>query len=412
MPLLIGLGTALYHTGIKLAAPFVPKAKTWVEGRRSLWERLEAKRTELQGCLWFHCASVGEFEQARPVLEAIKQARPALPVLVTFFSPSGYTARKGHPLATHVEYLPPDSAVNAARLQALLKPRMAVFIKYEFWYQHLQALQKARVPTYLVSAIFRPSQPFFKWYGGAHRAMLACFDRLFVQNEESRQLLAGIGIHQVSVSGDTRFDRVMQIVENNEELPLAQGFRASADTPMLVAGSTWPEDERILFAALRRLPQLRLMVAPHELTTPHVEAVAAQAPTPLARWSSDTPNSETRTLLVDRMGHLSRLYKYADITYVGGGFGSGIHNTLEPAAWGKPVIFGPHHARFAEALGLIEAGAGFSVKNAEELHCLLHRLVGDPEALERACRAARTYVADRTGATQQVSAALLERLGR
>ncbi len=410
MASLIGLGTALYHAAIRLAAPFMPKARAWVEGRRGLWQRLEAKRAELQGCIWFHCASVGEFEQARPVLEAIRQARPELPVLVTFFSPSGYQARVGHPLATHVEYLPPDTARQAARLQALLKPRMAVFIKYEFWYRHLHALRQAGVPTYLVSAIFRPSQPFFRWYGGGHRAMLACFDRLFVQNEESRSLLAGIGVHPVTVSGDTRFDRVMRIVEDHGSLPIAEAFCHDSTAPVLVAGSTWPADERLLFDAVHHHPRLRLMVVPHELTPDHLDAVSSLAPTPLARWSAPTPGC--RTLLVDRMGYLSRLYRYATITYVGGGFGSGIHNTLEAAAWGKPVIFGPNHARFAEAQGLIEAGAGYTVKNAEELRQLLQRFLDDADALARASQAAQRYVTERTGATERISTVLLERLDR
>lgn len=410
MPLLTSLGTALYHTGIRLAAPFVPKARAWVDGRKGMWERLEAKAAALQGCLWIHCASVGEFEQALPVLEAIKRERPALPVLATFFSPSGYQARKGHPLSTHVEYLPPDTAANAARLQALLNPKAVIFIKYEFWYQHLHSLKRANVPTFLVSAIFRPSQPFFKWYGGAHRAMLGCFARLFVQNEASRELLAGIGVRNVTVSGDTRFDRVMEIVERNEELPVAQAFRSTSAAPVLVAGSTWPDDERILFAALGHFPQLRMMVAPHELTAPHVQAAAAQAPTPLARWSDEEATSDARTLLVDRMGLLSRLYRYADITYVGGGFGSGIHNTLEAAAWGRPVIFGPNYTRFAEAVGLIEAGAGFSVKSTEELRAVLHRLLYEEGALQYASEAAVRFVAKHQGATRRVVEAVLFKL--
>ncbi|MBX2973485.1 MAG: 3-deoxy-D-manno-octulosonic acid transferase [Flavobacteriales bacterium] len=410
MPLLTSLGTALYHTGIRLAAPFVPKARAWVEGRKGMWGRLEAKRAGLQGCLWMHCASVGEFEQGLPVLEAIKRERPALPVLVTFFSPSGYEARKTHPLATHVEYLPPDTAANAARLQALLKPCAAIFIKYEFWYRHLHALKEARVPTFLVSAIFRPSQPFFAWYGGAHRAMLGCFTQLFVQDEGSRALLAGIGVHNVIVSGDTRFDRVLEIVGRNEELPVAQAFRSTSAAPVLVAGSTWPDDERTLFAALAHFPQLRMMVAPHELTAPHLQAVASEAPAPLARWSGEA-TADARTLLVDRMGLLSRLYRYADITYVGGGFGSGIHNTLEAAAWGRPVIFGPNHARFAEAAGLIEAGAGFSVKNAEELRDVLHRLLREEGALRKASDTAAHFVARHQGATRRVVQAVLPWLG-
>ena len=408
MPLLIGLGTALYHTGIRLAAPFVPKAKAWVQGRRGTWKRLEEKANALHGCLWIHCASVGEFEQARPVLEAIKQERPGLPVLVTFFSPSGYEARKDFPLATHVEYLPPDSRANARRLQQLVRPKLALFIKYEFWYDHLMALKEAGVPTYLVSAIFRPSQPFFAWYGAAHRAMLGCFRQVFVQNEDSKDLLAYIGVHAVTVSGDTRFDRVHAVTERNETLPRAEAFRKADTKLVLVAGSTWPADEEIIFKALKDIPDLRLVVVPHELTPAHLSGITSHAPGPLVRWSDE--DNSARTLLVDRMGYLSRLYKYADITYVGGGFGSGIHNTLEAAAWGKPVIFGPNHDRFAEAHVLIEAGAGFPVKNAMELRTLLERMTRDPDALQHASEAAARSVQERTGATQVVVRALMEHL--
>lgn len=410
MAILLRLGTALYHAGIRLAAPFVPKARAWVEGRRELWERLEGRADALQGCLWIHCASVGEFEQARPVLETIKRARPDLPILLTFFSPSGYAVRKDHPLATHVEYLPADTAANASRLVSLVRPCMAIFIKYEFWYEHLHALERAGVPTYLVSAIFRRSQPFFQWYGGAHRAMLTWFEHLFVQDEGSRDLLASIGISEVTVSGDTRFDRVAAIASKDEVLPRAEVFRASSTQPVLVAGSTWPDDERFLAEALSSQPELRAVIVPHELGEATLNTTAGLFPEPVVRWSGTEDPSGARTLLVDEMGHLSKLYKYADITYVGGGFKSGIHNTLEAAAWGRPVIFGPNYERFAEAHGLIAAGAGFSVRNAKELRQVLDVLLKEPGALHRASEAAGRYVRERIGATQRVTEVLLEKL--
>ena len=412
MPFLIGLGTALYHLGIRVAAPFVPKARQWVDGRKGSWERLEAKSVQLQGCLWMHCASVGEFEQGRPVLEAIKKERPDLPVLLTFFSPSGYEARKNFPLATHVEYLPPDSTGNAARLLKLVRPKAAIFIKYEFWYQHLAALKRTRVPTFLVSAIFRPSQPFFRWYGEAHRAMLGCFAHVFVQDDPSRALLKGIGAENVTVSGDTRFDRVMAIVNANAEVPIARTFREASRDLVIVCGSTWPEDHIRLAAALgdQKNP-LSVIIAPHELTEAQGDRIARDFPQRIARWSTwGASEAPARTLLVDRMGLLSKLYKYADITYVGGGFGTGIHNTLEAAAWGAPVIFGPNYQRFAEAHGLIEAGAGFSVKDAEELGSVLHRFTSDPVALRTASEAASRYVLEHTGATQRVVRMVLANL--
>lgn len=409
MALLLRLGTALYHVGIGLAAPFVPKARAWVEGRRGLWARMEARTDALQGCLWMHCASVGEFEQGRPVLEALKHERPDLPVLLTFFSPSGYEARKSFPLATHVDYLPADSARNAGRLLALIRPRMAIFVKYEFWPQHLAALRRTRVPTYLVSAIFRPSQPFFKWYGGGHRAMLACFDHLFVQNEASRILLESIGSTHVSVSGDTRFDRVSAITKEPVLIPFAEHFIRGRKRPVLVAGSTWPADEALLAEQDSGIP---LIMVPHEIDADHVQQLRHRfAPDGLTVGEYEervmaNPDAGCDHLIVDRMGHLSRLYHYADITYVGGGFGTGIHNTIEAAAWGRPVIFGPNHARFAEAQGLIDAGAGFCVRNAEELRAVLLRLEQDPLALRTAADAASRYVAERTGATARVVAGI------
>lgn len=422
MALLIRLGTTLYHAAIRLAAPFVPKARQWVTGRKDLWQRLAAKAEALQGCLWIHCASVGEFEQARPLLEALKAERPELPVLVTFFSPSGYEARKGFPMVTHVEYLPPDTRLNAQRLLALIKPRATVFIKYEFWYHHLMALHKAGIPSYLVSAIFRKEQPFFRWYGRGHRAMLRTFRKLFVQDERSRALLGGIGITNVVVSGDTRFDRVSAIVQADAAVPLAEAFRKASAHPVLVAGSTWrPDDAHILEALGKLHTPLRCMMVPHELGGDQVDAIAHDYPPPVARWSAlekaleatspaladdDGPADQdplnARTLLVDRMGWLSRSYKYADIAYVGGGFGTGIHNLLEAAAWGKPVVFGPNHARFAEAQGLIDAGAGFCVRNTQELVAVLQCLLTDRTALEHASTAALGYVKQRTGATEKV----------
>lgn len=420
MPLLYDIGTGLYHFGIRVAAPFLPKAKQWLDGRRGLWQRLEAKRSGLRGCLWMHCASVGEFEQGRPVLEAIKKERPELPVLLTFFSPSGYEARKDLPLATHVEYLPPDGSTNAERLVNLIEPRAAIFIKYEFWYHHLMALRKAGVPTFLVSAIFRPGQTFFKWFGGTYRAMLRSYEHLFVQDDASRDLLVSIGVTNAAVSGDTRFDRVSEIAKANDELPVAAGFKGSG--PLLIGGSTWPKEEALLleaFSTMARVP--KCMIVPHELNEDHLAAIESAFPKPLARWSELEGTTRENiasvigiepggTLLVDRMGFLARLYKYGSIAVIGGGFGDGIHSLLEAAAWGVPVIFGPNHRKFAEAKGLIDAGGGFAIKDAHELKAVLEKLLGDPAALAAASLAARTYVSERTGATVRVLNPVLQAL--
>ncbi len=423
MPLLYDIATGLYHAGVRAAAPFKPKAKQWVDGRLGLWQRLEEKRGALRGCLWMHCASVGEFEQGRPVLEAIKKERPELPVLLTFFSPSGYEARKLFELATHVEYLPIDSASNAARLMKLIEPKAAIFIKYEFWYHYLHALKRTGVPTYLVSAIFRPSQPFFKWYGKAWREMLACLAEIFTQDQASRDLLSGIGVKNVLVSGDTRFDRVSAIASSDsssggeQSLLVAKAFKGKR--PTLVCGSTWPKDEALLLDALTRLPQQpKVIVAPHEMDAEQLRNIEARFPKPLVRLSelegTDPANiaatlgqEATGTLLVNHMGLLARLYEHCDLAYVGGGFGDGIHSLLEAAAWGRPVIFGPRHTKFAEAKGLIDAGGGFEVRNADDLRAVLDRLLNDEAVLAQAGAAAAAFVRQHTGATEVVKTHLL-----
>jgi 3-deoxy-D-manno-octulosonic-acid transferase len=411
MPLLYDLGIRLYYTGVRSAAGFKPKARAWVEGREQLWKRIEEKRDALRGCLWMHCASVGEFEQGRPVLEALKREKPELPILLTFFSPSGYEACKHSPLATHVDYLPLDTRRNAQRLITLLRPKAVLWVRYEFWLNHLEALRKAGVPTFLLSGIFRKSQPFFQWYGTAWRRMVRGLDHVFVQDEVSRSLLAGIGVQRVTVSGDTRFDRVAEIVRANEELPIAKSFRGNG--PVLVCGSTWPGDEDLLkeaFSMLGHAP--KCLVAPHELNDAGLSASEQRFPKPLVRWSELEGATATNiadilgpevggTLLVDRMGLLARLYRYGDLTYVGGGFGDGIHSLLEPAAWGSPVIFGPRHTKFEEARGLIACGGGFEVRDANQLRDVLQQLLKDPARLEQASRQARLYVAERCGATQR-----------
>lgn len=418
MPLLYDLGTSAYHAAVRMAAWWNPKAAAWVKGREQAWQRLEEAAPRLQGCFWMHCASVGEFEQGRPVLEALKAACPEFPVLLTFFSPSGYEARKQEPLATHVDYLPPDGRANAERLQRLIRPKAAVFVKYEFWYHHLMALQHHAVPVFLVSALFRRRQPFFRWYGGAWRNMLACFTRIFTQDEASQKLLADIGVKHVSVGGDTRFDRVAAIVAAGEELPLANAFKGEG--PLLVCGSTWPADEWLLAEALGTMKggAPKCMVVPHELHEEQLLAVERGFPKPLARWGEleHSPvdsvkallGAETQgTLLVDRMGVLARLYRYGSMAYIGGGFTDGIHSLLEAAAWGVPVIFGPKHGKFPEAQGLIEAGAGVEVTNAKELQAVLEKWLHDPQALQHASEAARGYVAARTGGAGSVAEAVI-----
>lgn len=427
MPLFIDIGTRLYHAGIRMAMPFSPKAERWVHGRRGLWHRLEDRREELAGCLWMHCASTGEFEQGRPVLEALMAQHPEVPVLLTFFSPSGLEARRAlrreypqRKAPLMVEYLPPDGPHNAQRLVELVRPRLVLWVKYEFWYHHLHAIARTGVPLYLVSAIFRPGQHFFRWYGAAWRRMLRSFTHIFTQDEASAELLRAIGITRTSVSGDTRFDRVAAIVDHAAALPIAEGFRGEG--PVLICGSTWPADEALLEKALAGMDtNPKCLVVPHEPVEAHLKAAEQRFPRPLARWSelegataANIANvlgpERGSTLLVDRMGLLAHLYRYGDVAYVGGGFGEGIHSLLEPAAWGLPVIFGPRHIKFAEARGLIQAGGGFEVRDADGLGQVLRKLLTDDATRRTAGEAAAAYVRERCGATSRVVGTFSDRL--
>ena len=414
MPLLFDSGRVLYHTALRLLAPWHPKAKAWVSGRAGLWERLAAKQDALRGCIWMHCASVGEFEQGRPVLEALKQERPDIPVLLTFFSPSGYEARKHEPLATHVDYLPPDSSAHARRFLELTAPRMAVFVKYEFWYHHLQAAHRRGIPTFLIAALFRPQQPFFRWYGRDWRRMLGFFTAIGTQDEASKELLDGIGRAHAQVTGDTRYDRVLRIRDTGAELPLVEAFRGNA--PTLVLGSTWPADEEVVLPAVVDRP-FKLIIAPHELGAERLDQLEHRLPKPLVRWSelegmsahnvADTlGRMERGTLLVDRMGLLARLYAYGDICYVGGGFGDGIHNLLEAAVWDRPVFFGPRHEKFPEAESLRSVGGGWPVNDRADVAAVLAAWAGG--AARIAGRRAGGAVRDGAGATANTMAMLRE----
>ena len=424
MPLLHDLATGAYVLGIRIAALWSPKARAWVTGRQGLWERLERVRNGLQDCIWVHSASVGEFEQVLPVLERLTEAWPGRPVLLTFFSPSGHHARHDHPLATHVEYLPADTAANARRFVELVRPGLVLWAKYDFWHHHLSRLHQTRVPLFLISASFRKDQPFFRWFGASWRRMLGFFTHLFVQNERSQELLEGIGIRNVTVSGDTRFDRVTAIVAEARALPIARAFRKASELPVVVAGSTWSADEALLAKAAQGRA-VRLVAVPHEPVPEALERIEQAFPAPVVRWSfaeerMDTPPPahmppdqdplHARTLLVDRMGLLANLYREGDLAYVGGGFTDGIHSILEAAAWGRPVIFGPRHRKFPEAAGLIAAGGGFEVRDAPTLAACLDRLLSDPLALQTASQAAARFIQDHTGATNTVVEELLRHL--
>jgi len=417
-----------YHLGIRIAALWNPKAKLWVTGRRVFPSiNKDGRKT-----VWMHCASLGEFEQGRPVLEAIRSEYPAVKIVLTFFSPSGYEVitRSGGPRATgladHIFYLPMDGAANADKMIDVIQPDLVLWVKYEFWFYYLTGFNKRNIPVIMVSGIFRSSQPFFKWYGGLWRQMLKSFHYFFVQNETSKELLATLGIEEnVSIGGDTRFDRVIEIAEKFAPLPLIEQF--CGHSKVIVAGSTWEEDEEELIHYVKANPDIKFIIAPHEIHEGNIKDVqkefagsilyselVAQSIQPVTessqRATSNLPTGQagekltkSNVLIIDNIGMLSRLYRYAHITYVGGGFeDSGIHNVLEPAVHGKPVIYGPEYEKFAEAVDLVDAGAGICINNALELEKVLTILWSDAALLKQKSEAAKNYVYSKAGATKLV----------
>jgi 3-deoxy-D-manno-octulosonic-acid transferase len=380
-----------------------------VAGRKDLFGPLEEAMNAGPGpVVWMHCASLGEFEQGRPLIDAIRRDHPGYRILLTFFSPSGYEVRKRYPGADHVCYLPLDTARNAAKFLAIVRPVLAIFVKYEHWHHFLAGLQERGIPTMLVSAIFREGQPFFRPYGAFWRRMLQAYERIFVQDKASFDRLAGIGLSsKAEVCGDTRFDRVAALAGQAEGIPLVEAFCGNAR--VIVAGSTWTGDERILGEYAAAHPGIRFIIAPHEIHAAHLAGTKACFPgsvsyTELEKSGlPDTGSASPQVLLIDNIGMLSRLYRYADICYVGGGFErSGIHNILEAAVYGKPVAFGPAHRKSREAADLRSSGGGFCVRDAAGLADLFDRLLADEGLRTEAGRISAEYVQKEAGATQRI----------
>lgn len=392
----------IYGLLIKLVALFNAKAKLFVDGRKGIFEQITSKIDKKDNPIWFHFASLGEFEQGRPVLEKIKSLKPEEKIVVTFFSPSGYEIRKNYALADGIFYLPLDTPSNAKKFIALVKPKMAIFTKYEFWPNYFKTLSKNNIPLYIISGIFRPNQIFFKWYGGFYRDVLKCVAHFFVQNEESAALLKSIGLNNVDISGDTRFDRVYENAQQPKALPIIERF--CVDAPVLIAGSTWSEDEKLLVDLAVKYPDWKIIIAPHEIHEAHISAITALFPNSVKFSDLETSNAnrQTQTLIINNIGMLSSLYQYGKIAYIGGGFGVGIHNTLEAAAFGLPVIFGPNYDKFQEAKDLINIGAAKSISNAEELITAFeHFNQNESGAI------ARAYVAEKKGSTEMIIAKIL-----
>ena len=387
--------------GIRCAAPFNSKARLWKDGRRRLFDKLKALGSHRVA--WFHAASLGEFEQGRPVIEAFRKARPEYKILVTFFSPSGYEIRKKYYGADCICYLPTDTPKNVRRFMQIVHPEIAVFIKYEFWYNYLTAMQKAGTRLYLISAIFRKEQIFFKPYGGLFRRALEAFTHLFVQDENSKQLLHEIGIDAVSIAGDTRFDRVFTIASNAKNLPEIERF--AQNMPIFIAGSTWPPDEELLLTLIERYPSVKFIIAPHEIHASRIEKLRTAIHRPSLRYTELTPESDlahAEVLFIDTIGLLSSVYRYGTWGYIGGGFGAGIHNTLEAATFGLPLAFGPRYEAFKEAKELIAAGGAKSISTADELIQWFDPLFQSPEATQRTGDICRQYVIKHKGATLQI----------
>lgn len=404
MRLLYLMAITIYHRLVYLVAPFHRKARLFSSGRKGTFRYLEKKVSGWRRVIWFHCASLGEFEQGRPLIELIRQNDPEVKILLTFFSPSGYEVRKNYAQADCVAYLPADTPRNARRFISIADPEKVFFIKYEYWYFFLKELQRRSIPTYLVSAIFRKEQVFFRWYGRWFRRMLGFYRHIFVQDEASKNMLHDYHIDHVSVSGDTRFDRVKKVSNGAPALPLVEKF--AEDSLLLVAGSTWPADEKMLVRYFRESAfSFKMILAPHEVHPSNIQRIASSFRSQeLVIWSSASEESlqKARILIVDSIGMLSSLYGYGHMAYVGGGFGKGIHNILEAAAYGVPVVFGPNHEKFKEAVDLKEEEGAFAISTYEELSFLMNEFFTHPEKISEAGKIAGSYVESRSGALQYI----------
>ena len=394
--------------GARLAAHWNPKIQKWVEGRRDLLSRVRQAIPEGERVVWFHAASLGEFEQGRPVIEALRAARPDLKILLTFFSPSGYEIRKNYSGADYVFYMPFDKPEMAKAFIDIVKPEMAVFIKYEFWLNHIEALRQAGCRTFLISAIFRPNSIFFRPWGGAFRRALTAYRTIFVQNKASEELLRGIGVENVVVAGDTRFDRVAALSEAMTDIATIVQFKG--DHQMMVAGSTWGPDEEALLESINRNPEIKFIIAPHEMDENRIASLMSRIKGGAVRYtqSDGVDFDKCQVMIIDTIGILSAIYRYADVAYIGGGFGVGIHNTLEAATYGIPLAFGPNYKKFREAKELIACGAARSVSSATELSAWFDGIMSDTESRRKAGEAAHRYIVENKGATQTILAELLK----
>jgi 3-deoxy-D-manno-octulosonic-acid transferase len=408
----------LYGISARLISPWNLKARLWIEGRKNIFEKIKSSGISGQPLvIWMHCASLGEFEQGRPVIETIRKKFPSYKIIITFFSPSGYEVKKNYDGADYIFYLPFDSLQHAKKFIDMVQPKLVLWVKYEYWFYYLDELKRRNIPALLVSGVFREDQIFFKWYGSLHRGMLQCFSHFFVQTDISKKLLGSIGFsNNVSICGDTRFDRVIEIGEKFEPNELIGKFCGSS--PVIVAGSTWEEDEELLDHYANAHTEIRFIIAPHEIDEERLKEVeslfrnsirfsALQKLMSDRSWQMAEPGNgqpkPTNVVIIDNIGMLASLYNYATITYVGGGFGDdGVHNVLEAAVYGKPVVHGPVIEKYIEAIELVDCGGGFVIDSALEAEETFNRLFSDNEEYQAACKAAAYYVRSRKGATEKI----------
>ena len=397
----------LYALTVSAVAPFHKKARLMRAGQAQTTAILREKMDRKAKYIWFHASSLGEFEQGRPMIEQIRKVHPEYKILLTFFSPSGYEVRKNYAGADVVCYLPFDTPGRVEQFLDLAHPSMAIFIKYEFWGNYLHTLQRRGILVYIISAIFRREQLFFQWFGKPYRKMLDCFNHLFVQDEKSKTLLAEYGIHNVTVAGDTRFDRVIDVYHQAKQIPVVERFieGTKGQSPLVfVAGSSWPEDEAIFIPYFERHPEMKLIIAPHEIHEGHLKSIEARLHRPAIRLSQATEQNvaDKDCLIVDSFGLLSSLYRYGQIAYIGGGFGAGIHNTLEAAVYGIPVLFGPRFQKFKEAKDLIAEGGAFTFDSEAAFEARMNKLLTSSDQLQQASRSAGQFVHSHGGATTTI----------
>jgi len=404
----------LYELGVFVYSFFSDKVRKMWKGERNAVRVLREKVDPNAKYIWFHAASLGEFEQGRPLIEQIRHDYPEFKILLTFFSPSGYEVRKNYEHADIVTYLPIDTVVNARRFLRAVHPVMAFFIKYEFWYNYMHILRHRNVPVYSVSSIFRDGQVFFQWYGREYAHVLKCFTRFYVQNEESRRLLSTIGINDVEVVGDTRFDRVIQIKQASKQLPIVESFVGvkDSDVNVFISGSSWPPDEEIFIKYFNEHTDWKLIIAPHVVSEGHLQQIISliKGKKVLRYTQADEKSAaEADVLIIDCYGLLSSIYHYGQVAYIGGGFGVGIHNVLEAAVWNVPVIFGPNNKRFDEAQGLLANGGGYEISSYSDFNSIMDKFRTDSDFLHTSGETAGKYVRELSGATTKILSSITSR---